>query len=135
MPNLNVQLSGATLGIIDNAATVQRVNSPIATILGQVNASYYEAALLIPTPGTINLVLPATIVWLVYVRNISSSNNITVVGTPNGGAAWASGYVMPPTSIFCTFASFATNPAAGGFSAITLSASGANTYAEILLAA
>jgi len=135
MANLNVQLSGGSIQVIDNTATVQRVNSPIATIVGQVAASFYDAFILVPTPGPLALVLPAAVVWQVYVRNINATNTISVTVTPAGGVAWASPLVLAPNAIFVYMATYSANPAAGGISAISLSSSGANTYAEVLLAA
>ena len=135
MANVNVQLASAALQIIDNAASIQRVNSPITTIIGQVNAAFYDPFILIPNPGPLSLVMPAAVVWLVVIRNTNGTNTISITGTPAGGAAWASPYVLPPNGIFLTMATFASNPAAGGFSAISVSSNGANTYAEVLLAA
>jgi len=135
MANVNVQLSGGSIQVIDNAATVQRVNSPIATIVGQVTASMYDAYFFVPNPGPVSLTLPATTVWNVYVRNINSTNTISVTGTPAGGGAWASPLILAPNAIFIYMATFAANPAAGGLTAITLGSNGANTYAEVMLAA
>jgi hypothetical protein len=130
-----VQLAGASLQIIDNTATVQRVNSTIASVVGQVAAAFYDPYFSVPNPGPVGLALPATTAWLFYVRNISGSNNISIILTPAGGAAWASAYVLVPNGIFLTMATFSTNPGSGGFTAATLGASGAGTFAEVLVAA
>jgi hypothetical protein len=135
LANVNVQLVSGVLQVIDNAASTQRVNSPIASVIAQAAACFYDPYILIPTPGPIILVLPATTIWTVYVRNISGANSISITGTPTGGSAWASPYVLPPTSVFYVGATYASNPAVGGFTAISLSSSAANTYAEVLLAA
>jgi hypothetical protein len=135
MANVNVQLAGASLQVIDNAASTQRVNSPITTIVGQVTASFYDAYFLVPNPGPVSLVLPAATVWNVVIRNINATNTISITATPTGGAPWASPLVLAPNSIFIYMATYSSSPAAGGVTAISIGSNGANTYAEILLAA
>jgi hypothetical protein len=135
MANINFQLSGASLQVIDNTATVQRVNSPIATIVGQVAATFYDPYILIPNPGPVVLTLPGAIIWQVYVRNINATNTISITATPAGGAAWASPLVLAPNSVFLYMATYSANPAAGGITALSLGASGATTFAEVALAA
>lgn len=135
MANINAQLASANIQVIDNAASIQRVNSPIATILAQVAASFYDAYFLVPNAAPVSLVLPAATVWVVFIRNISGTNTVSVTATPAGGAAWTSPLVLVPNSIFLYMATFATNPGAGGLTAISIQSSGATTYAEILLAA
>jgi hypothetical protein len=130
-----VQLSGGSIQVIDNTATVQRVNSPIATIVGQVAASFYDAFFPVPNPGPVSLTLPGATVWNVFVRNINTTNTISVIATPAGGAPWASPLVLAPNAIFVYMATFAANPAAGGITALTLGSNGANTFAEVMLAA
>lgn len=131
--NLNVQVSGASLQIIDNTGNVQRVNSPLSTLTAQVTASFYEPYLQIGV-GNTSLTLPATTIWVAYVRNLSGANNVTVTCTPAGGAAWVNGIILVPTAVFMYWAAFSSNPAAGGVTAITLTASGANTPVEVMLA-
>lgn len=133
--NVNAQLAGANVQVIDNAAAVQRVNSPIATVVAQVAASFYDAYFFVNNVASVTLVLPGTTVWVFYIRNLSGTNTISITGTPAGGAPWASPYVLVPAGIFLTMATYATNPGSGGFTAITIQASGAGTYAEIMLSA
>jgi len=133
--NLNVQLAGAYLQVQDNTASIIRVNSPVATVVGQVVASFYDSYFAVPSPGPVALALPATTVWLLFIRNISATNTISITLTPAGGSAWASPYVIVPNGVFITMASFASNPAAGGFTAASIGASGASTFVEVLLAA
>lgn len=116
-------------------ATVQRVNSPIASVVGQVLASFYDAYIAVPNPGPISLSLPGTTTWQVYVRNTNSTNTISVTVTPAGGAPWASPLVLAPNAVFIYMATYSSNPAAGGIAAITLGSNGANTFAEVMLAA
>lgn len=135
MANLNVQIAGATVQIIDNSVSVIRVNTPIANVVGQVSASIYDAYYLVTNPGPAAFGLPAATVWTVYIRNISGTNSVSVVLTPAGGTAWTSPYVMPPNSIFYIGASYSSNPASGGFTAMSLGSSGAGTYAEVMVSA
>jgi len=135
MANLNVQLAGANLQVIDTVASVQRVQSPIATIVAQTAASFYDPYFLVPSPGPVALTLPGATVWNVAIRNISGSNNISVTATPAGGSAWISPLVIPPAGVFIYMATFSSNPAAGGLTALSIGASAGNTFAEILLAA
>jgi hypothetical protein len=135
MANINAQLAGANFQVIDNAAAVQRVNSPIATLVAQCANSFYDAYYLIPNAAPLSVVLPATPCWVFLIRNISGSNTISITLTPQGGAAWLSPYVLVPSGIFMTIAAFSSNPSSGGFTALTLQSSNAGTYAEIGLAA
>lgn len=135
MANLNAQLAGANLQLIDNAASVQRVNSPITTIVAQTTAAFYDPYFLVANPGPASLTLPATTVWVVSIKNLSGANTISITLTPAGGSAWASPYVLVPSGLFLTMATFSSNPANGGFTALSLGSSGAGTYAEVLLSA
>ncbi len=135
MSNLNAQLAGANLQLVDNVASVQRVNSPIATIVAQTTAGFYDPYYLVTNPGPAAVGLPAATVWVLSIKNLSGANTISITLTPTGGAAWASPYVLAPNGLFLTMATFASNPAAGGFTALSLGASGAGTYAEIFMSA
>ena len=135
MANINAQLAGANLQVIDVAASVQRVNSPISTIIAQATASFYDAYLLVPNASPLSLVLPASPCWTFFIRNISSANTVSVILTPNGGSAWVSPYVLPPSSVFMVIANYSSNPSAGGFTAASIQSSATATYAEVLLAA
>lgn len=134
MANLNVQLTGGALQVIDNTGNIQRVNSPIPTILAAVSASFYEPYFQVNIAGQ-NLSLPGATVWVVAIRNLSGAATITVICTPAGGAAWANGLVLVPGQQFMYFAPFASNPASGGVTTINVAASANGTPAEILLAA
>ncbi len=135
MSNVNAQLAGANVQVIDNTASVQRVNSPIATLVAQATACIYEPYILVNNAAPTVLTLPASPCWTLFVRNISSSNNISITITPNGGAAWISPFVLVPAGIFLTIPNYASNPSGGGFTAVSLQASATATYAEVLLAA
>lgn len=134
MANLNVQLTGAALQVIDNTGSIQRVNSPLTTLVAQVAASFYEPYFQVGV-GATALSLPGATIWVAAVHNLSGSANITVTCTPAGGVAWANGLILVPGAIFIYWAPFSSNPAAGGVTAISLQASAGATPAEILLAA
>lgn len=135
MANLNAQLAGANIQVIDNSVSVQRVNSPIATIVAQTSAAFYDPYFLVANPGPSAVTLPGTTVWVLYIRNLSGTNTISITLTPAGGSAWASPYVLVPSGIFMTMATFSSNPASGGFTALSLGSSGANTFAELFMSA
>lgn len=132
--NINVQLVGGSLQVVDNTANVYRVNSTIASLIAQATVAYYDPYVSVPTASTA-LALPSTTIWVLYIRNISASNTISIALTPTGGSAWSSPYVIAPTGVFCTIVSYTSAPSVGGFTAASWSASAASTYAEILLAA
>lgn len=135
MANLNAQLAGANLQLIDNATSVQRVNSPVATIVAQLAAAFYDPYFLVTNGAPTSVTLPGATVWNISIKNLSGTNTVSIVLTPTGGAAWASPYVLVPNGIFLTMATFASNPGTGGFTALSLGSSGANTFAEVYLAA
>lgn len=135
MANLNVQLAGANLQIIDNTASIQRVNSPIATILAQTAAAFYDPYLAIANPGPAVLGMPGATVWVWAVRNLSGANTVSLTATPTGGAAWASALVLPPNGMIICMATYSSSPAAGGITALSIGTNGAGTFVEILLAA
>jgi hypothetical protein len=76
--------------------------------------------------GTVTL--PAATVFIVYVKNIQASGNITVSFTPVG-AGGASSLLLVPGAIFLYFM---TSEAAGGISAVSTTAS---TSSEVMVAA
>lgn len=133
MANNNIQLSGASLQIIDTAASVTRVNSAIATLIAQTGASLYDAYLTVNNVN-LNVALPAATCFNLYIRNTSGANTISVTLTPNGGVAWASPLVLPPSFCFLYLGTYASNPASGGFTALTLLASANGTPVELLVA-
>ena len=134
MANLNSQITGAALQVIDLTGNIQRVNSPIPTLAASVTASFYDSYFQVNIAAQ-NLPLPAATVWCVAIRNLSGAATITVICTPTGGAAWANGLILVPGQWFVYYAPFTSNPAAGGITNINVAASANATPAEILLAA
>lgn len=133
MANNNIQLSGASLQIIDSNASVTRVNSAIATLIAQAGASLYDAYLTVGT-SPLAVTLPAATCFNLYVRNISGSATVNVTLTPAGGSAWVSPLVLYPTAAVIYLGTYSSNPTAGGYTALTLQASAASTNVELLAA-
>jgi hypothetical protein len=131
--NLAVQISGASLQVIDNTAQLVRINTVVATMVASATASFYESYFQVGA-GSTSLVLPVSPVWAVYIKNLHASNTVSVTCTPTGGNAWVSPIVLPAGGVFMYWVPYASNPATGGFSVISLQASGAATPVEILLA-
>jgi hypothetical protein len=134
--NVNVQLTGAALQVIDNAASTIRVNSPISTIVGQTAASVYDAYFQLSTVATVisPFLVTAGPAWQIYIRNISGSNTVSLLLTPTGGSAWASPLILVPNAVFIYMATYSTNPASGGVSLISMTASANNTFIEFFYA-
>lgn len=132
--NVTAQLLTTQLQFIDNTGNVQRLSTLLPTIAAQVGAGQYQDYLLLGV-GNTNLVLPAATVWFAYFRNLHASQNVNIVMTPAGGSAWVSPLVLAPGAAFVYAAPYTSNPAAGGVTAITLSASGASTPVELAIAA
>jgi len=138
MSNINAQAAGITLQVIDNTNSVQRINSPIATILAQATASFYDSYFQVTatTYGTAQAVsLPAATVYFVWIKNLHATNNLSVIGTVTGGAAWPSGSVpiVAGGGVFAYLLNYSAAPA-NGFIAISLFASASPTPCEILVA-
>jgi hypothetical protein len=106
----------------------------VGTITLAANTSFYDAYFQAPTsPGTV-LALPAATVWVVYVKNLHATLNVTVQLTVTGGVqiVAASSPLVTAGGVFMYWCS---SEAAGGVTGVTLIGSGANTSCEVLLAA
>ena len=139
MPNLTILLS-ATLSVTNT--TLSPSPTPVSTNLNNpsltATVSFYDSFYQVGV-GASNLVLPATIIYVCYVKNLHTTNNILVTVTPNGGTA-GSGEIIAPGGVYQYFqatenAGTAISGVTNGLTAVTLTASGASTSAEILLAA
>lgn len=133
MSNVNVQLTGGSLQVIDNAASVTRISSVLSAIVAQATAAFYDPYLILGV-GNTNLVLPAATCWTLYVRNLHVSQTASVTLTPTGGSAWVSPIVLPPAGMILTMVNYSSNPGQGGFTACVLTASGASTPVELMVA-
>lgn len=133
--NLQVQLQSqlvvTDLGLSPNPSIIARSqNVPVLN----VTALYYEPYFQVPN-GTATVNLPAATVYLVYVRNLSSSTNITLNYTPSGGSTTSvvlvSGTAAGAGSIFLLMGAAETS---GGVTSVSLTAT-AITPAEVLVGA
>lgn len=137
--NLNVILSAATLQVINTVDSSTRVNSSLGSPTLPASESTYIDFLPIATGAGTVLTLPASIIYVLCIRNLGGINstpsgNIQVQLTVNGGTqiALASSPIILPNGVFAYWNVAET---AGGITAVTLVASVASTPAEILMAA
>ena len=136
--NINVQAAGVTLQIIDNAGSIQRLNSPISNLLAQATVAFYDSYFQVTatTYGTAQaLSLPATTVYFVWIRNLHATNTLSVIGTVTGGVAWPVGSVpiLAGGGVFAYLMNYSAAPA-NGIIALSVFASASPTPAEILIA-
>ena len=137
--NININLAGIILQVIDNAVAASRVNSNIGTLtLAGSEATHIDYLPIASGAGTV-LALPAATIWALVVRNLGGINatpagNITIQKQAVGGAlpTAVNSPVIPPGGIDVYFCTAET---AGGLIAVTLVASVANTPVEILMGA
>jgi hypothetical protein len=134
MANINVTLNSASLQVLDLTTNAFRVNSSIGTITLLATASFYDAYFQAAAGAGSVVSLPAATVWFVYVKNLHLTQSLTVQLTVAGGAqiSAANSPILTPGGVFMY-----ANPgeASGGITGVTLIGSGANTSAEVLLAA
>ena len=119
--------------MLDQTSNLFRLNGVVGTVTLQATASFYDAYLQAAAGGGTVLALPAATVWVVYVKNLHATQNLTVQLTVAGGVqiSAANSPILVPGGVFMYW-----NPAeaAGGVTGVTLVGSGANTSAEVLLA-
>lgn len=131
MSNLNVQLSGAVIQVVDNTGAITRASSLVGTLLTQATAAMYDAYFQVGT-SPISMALPATTIWVAFVRNQSLTATVTVTVTPTGQAT--SAIILVPGAVYMYWAPYSAAPATGGITALSLTASALATPVEILLA-
>jgi hypothetical protein len=74
--------------------------------------------------------LPSSVILQLYVKNTHATNNVTVTLTPQGGAS-AITQVLGPGAVFALWQT--STASTYGITALTLTASGANTTVEYFL--
>jgi hypothetical protein len=133
MSNVNVILDSASVQVIDITSSTYRVNSPVGNITLVGSEASYQSFAAIATAGPA-LTLPATTIWVVYVKNLDAAATLTVQVQPTGGAlpSAANSPVLPPGGVYIYWAPVESS---GGITAVTLKSSAGPTAAEILLAA
>jgi len=133
MANISVLLNSASIQVLDQTTNLFRLNSVVGTVTLQATASFYDAYLQAAAGAGTVLALPAATVWVVYVKNLHATQNLTVQLTVAGGVqiSAANSPILVPGGVFMYW-----NPAeaAGGITGVTLVGSGASTSAEVLLA-
>lgn len=130
MPNISVLLN-ATLSATDTtlspSATVvtRNLNSPMLS--GTV--VYYDPFFQAANTGSA-VTLPAATCWVAYVKNLDVAANLTVAWTAVG-AAGSSSFLLVPGGVFIYLQ---PTEGAGGFTAMTLTASAGTINTEVLVA-
>jgi hypothetical protein len=87
MPNLNIILQSqwvtadTTLSPSPNIVT-RSLNNPTLAATSEYYEPFFQTI-----NGTKTIPLPAATVWILYVRNLSNSQNVTLNYTPAGGAS------------------------------------------------
>ena len=133
MSNLNAQLLNATLTLSAPTITGNLVSSSAANPSAKAMAAFYEAyRQTSTTPDSVSI--PVSPFYVVYIRNLSASADLSVTLTPAGGSAWASPVIINPAGIFTVFQNYTTTPTTGGFTALTLLSSSGICPCEVFLA-
>ena len=131
MPNLN-SILGITLFGVNVAQNQTTVNISLQGITLPTTECDYSQYFQVLTGGS-TVTLPSGKAYVVYVRNLGG-NNITVTYTPTGGSA-ASCVLTPVTGGFGgVFMLYETAESAGGITALSLTAVGSTTPAEVYVA-
>lgn len=130
MPNISVLLS-ATLSATDTtlspSATIVTRNLNNPQLAGTV--VYYDPFFQVAAAGSV-VNLPAATCWMAYIKNLDAAANITVSWTAVG-AAGASTFLLVPGGVFIYLQ---PTEGAGGFTALTLTASAGTINSEVLVA-
>jgi hypothetical protein len=131
--NINVVLNSASIQVLDLTTNLFRLNSTVGTVTLAATTSFYDAYFLAGTGAGTVVTLPAATVWVVYVKNLHATQNVTVQLTVAGGAqiSAANSPIVVPGGVFMYW-----NPSegAGGVTGVTLIGSGASTTCEVLAA-
>jgi|SRR5579884_591979 hypothetical protein len=127
MANINVSLSG-TISSLDTAANSTIMSRALSLLFGATTL-FFEPFFQAASGGsTVNL--PAATVRVVMVINKSASANLTVSYTPSGGGSTS--ILLEPGEMFLYFQ---TGTAAGGITALSVTAASGTIPAEVLAAA
>ena len=133
MANVNVVLNSASIQVLDLTTNLFRINSPVGTITLAATAAFYEPYFQAAAGPGSGLSMPTSTLFVVYVKNLSATNNIQVQFTAIGGAqiTAAQSPLLLPGGAFIYWNTVETS---GGIVILTLIGSAANTPAEVLLA-
>lgn len=130
MPNLSIVLVGSLLvtdtTVSPNPQIISRsLNNP--TLAATV--SFYDPFFQASNAGSA-VTLPSATCWIAFVKNLDAAATLTVAWTAVG-AAGSSSMVLLPSGIFLYFQPAET---AGGFTAMTLTASAGTINSEVFVA-
>lgn len=130
MPNLSIVLS-ASLLVTDTTVSpnpqiiAQSLNNPTLAATTSFYDPFFQAA-----AGGSAVTLPAATCWVAYVKNLDVAANLTVAWTAVG-AAGSSSMLLVPGGIFWYFQ---PSEGAGGFTAMTLTASAGTINTTVFVA-
>lgn len=130
MPNLSIVLSA-------NLTASDTTLSPSPTIVSRsfnnptlsATVSFYDPFFQAAAGGSV-VTLPAATCWIAFVKNLDAAANLTVAWTAVG-AAGSSTMLLVPGGIFVYFQ---PSEGAGGFTAMTLTASAGTINTEVFVA-
>lgn len=130
MPNLSIVLSASLLvtdtTVSPNPQIIQRsYNSPTLAATVSFYDPFFQAA-----AGGSAVTLPAATCWVLHIKNLDAAANLTVAWTAVG-AAGSSTMLLVPGGIFDYFQ---PSEGAGGFTALTLTASAGTINTEVFVA-
>lgn len=132
MSNLVATLSNTSLVLTSPSVSGSIVTSATNNPAASIGSAGYESFVAVGTSPT-NIPLPVPRVFVVYIRNIGSTNNLLITLTPQGGSAWVSPAILQPGGVFALVPNYTSTPSVGGFSALTLAADAGSTNTEIFL--
>ena len=133
--NLSVVLSGV-LQVTDivlspsQQIVTRSLNNPTLNVTVYSYTPFFQAATTVTT-----VTLPAATVYVVYVKNLSSANNLTVNFTPTGGSSQNVLLLSGASESGGIFLYFQTAETGGGITALSLAAANATSPAEVFVAA
>lgn len=110
--------------VVGNQALIKSIASLIFT---GTNSSYANSQNIGTSPTTINLPISPT--KFVYIKNLHATQTLTVTWTPNGGSSNPVVTLQPSEALI-----FVGSNTSGGITALSLTASGASTPVEFVLA-
>ncbi len=123
---ISLTVSG-TIQITDPNTGTLTVSKSISQGFAGTVSSQGESVKFGTSPTTVTLPISPT--QVVYIANQSSANTLTVTWTPNGGASNVVCTLQPLSTLLLTEANVTS-----GITALSITASGANTPVDFLLA-
>lgn len=116
------------IGVTDPDTGTLTITKQISQAFAGSTSMQAEAVTIGTSP--VAIILPITPTQVVYVANLSQTNNVTVTWTPSGQSSAVVQNLGPLAMIL----SVESTTSVGGITALTLTASGANTLVDYFLA-